>query len=167
VKLDDAQTFHLTKSSFDYTQKKKLTAEKNISIYLSNGTIDHSTFESFGINGLSALLIIGARKECDTIACQYSCTPVGITLVDSTFRPFLDANPKNQIQTTCYLECSCELKWLFQNWKTYATQVSLWWLDGPNRFFCVVPGNNVKDTDSFLGIDISKFNYGEYFTKNC
>jgi hypothetical protein len=175
IKLDDVHPFHLKSDNFNFnllngagtsnnTDADGPDEDQTIRIYLNNGTIEPSTFRSLP-NSTNIVLHVGERKECDTMACLYDCNPTALSLTEIVFRPFLKANPNNRITTSCYLECSCEQKWIYENWNDLKSQFSVW---DKNKFFCAHPGVNPKSKDSFWGVDYSKLDFeGEYFTKSC
>lgn len=136
-----------------------------------NGTIDPNTFTKFN-NETTVNLHFGEANDCSTLGCLLKCKPIKFKFDKNTFKTFLEANPNNKINTNCYLECSCELQWMYDMWKNadenIGSRVAIWLKEYfGDKFYCVPEGVNVETTENFFGIDTSKFNDGTYFMENC
>lgn len=165
VHLDDYHPFHLNSSNFDFTGSNK--HPERINVFVSNGTIDPKTFTKLN-NDSAVTLNIGERSDCSSLGCLFTCKPITFLFDKETVKTFLDANPKNSLQTNCYLECACDLKWMDESWADVGSRIGIWIQEFFGRqFYCVEKGVNIETTTSFFGIDVSRFQDGNYFKENC
>lgn len=165
IRLDDNHAFQLNESNFDFSAS---TANpKEIHVFLSNGTIDPKTFSKLS-NETAVTLHVGKRVDCSTLRCLLSCEAIPFTFDKETVKTFLEANPKNKIQTSCFLECSCNLKWMYDSWQDVGSHFDSWVQEYFGQiFYCVPKGANLETKENFFGIDVSQFKYGNYFEENC
>lgn len=162
---DDHHTFHLNSSNFDFTESNTNPGE--INVFVNNGTIDPTAFTKLN-NKTPVTLNIGGSIDCSTLGCYFKCKPVTFKFDQVTVTTFLEANPKNKIQTSCFLECSCDLKWMYKSWKVVGSRIGIWIQEYFGRkFYCVPKGAMLETKDNFFGFDVSQFDYGNYFTENC
>lgn len=165
IRLDDYHNFHLNSSNFDFSFSNIHPEE--INVFVSNGAVDPKTFTKLG-NDTAVNLNVGEMSDCETIGCSLKCKPIKSLFDEETVQNFLEANPNNKIQTNCYLECSCDLKWMFDSWKDVESRISIWIQEYFGRgFYCVAKGTNLETDENFFGVDVSKFNFGDYFKENC
>lgn len=165
IQLDDYHTLHLNSSNFDYSVANLLP--KEINVFLSNGTVVPNTFTKL-TNETVVILNIGERSDCSTSECVLNCKPISSLLSEEIVTTFLAANPKNKIQTNCYFACSCDLKWVYDSWKDVESLVGIWIQEYfGTKFYCVPTGASLETDDNFFGVDVSQFNYGDYFKENC
>lgn len=169
IQLDDFTKFQLNSSNFDFTQGS--TNLKEINVFLNNGTIDPDTFTKLG-NETTVNLNIGERNDCSTIGCFMKCKAITFKFDEITFKTFLEANPNNKVQINCYLECSCQLQWMYENWKNaengIGSRVAIWIQEYfGDKFYCVPRGVSLETTENVFGVDVSKFEDGNYITQNC
>lgn len=167
IQLDDYNAFHINSTNFDFSQAS--TNAKEINVFMNNGTVDPNTFTKLN-NETTINLNIGETNDCSTLGCVLKCKPIKFKFDESTFKNLLEANPNNKIHTNCYLECSCELQWMYKMWneENLGSRVAIWLQEYfGDKFFCAPEGANLETTENFFGIDIPKFKDGTYFKENC
>ncbi|XP_037040321.1 uncharacterized protein LOC119077279 [Bradysia coprophila] len=166
IQLDDYHTFRLNSSNFDFSASTVHPDEINVFVG-NDGIIEPNTFTALN-NATAVNLHIGERENCETIGCLLKCKPITYLLDKQTVTNFLDANPKNKIQTNCYFECSCDLKWMYESWNDVESRVGVWIQEYfGSRFYCVPKGVSLETEDNFFGIDVTNFDFGDYFKQNC
>lgn len=159
IRLDDDHSFNLNSSNFDFSEStgSRLHPEE-ISVFLSGGIIDPKTFTKLN-NETAVNLNIGEVSDCEGNRCFGKCKSISSLFDEETVKTFLAANSENTIQTNCYLECSCGLKWMCKSWNDIQSRINLLKEGYGSKFFCVPEGSR--------SFDMSKFKYGKYYQKNC